>query len=1064
VQTPISGYNDAQTSARKHITVPMPDSAPSTRFEDTRLLDHLCQGALTLLPCDLAWLLMVEQGALRGRAIACVKGESAGLVFLRLVANGALEQPTISLNENHPLVVLARSGERRINVAAESFREMPEGALLHRALSQIRLSHAHILPLTREGEGLLGVLMLATATPYPTYDPRAGSILQTITQQAVETLDHVRLMRDLAQREVEMRTEQAFRKMVMDSMGDSMIIIDDEAQIIYMNNRLLAVTGYTRRELQGVSVGVIFIPEGRPRLVENLKHGGRGTVHFIQNMLTKGGRVIPVQLARSTAPVANGGVNTILVLTDLTEQKARETALERQSERLRALNKGGQLLAGALSLDEIADHLLEIAPFVVECSDVALFMPGVGDDNDVFTVVAAQGGQAESIIGKTVRIGDGIAGRVASERRPLVISKIDAGETFVRAGNSIMAVPLVTGDQVVGVLEVISKSEGTFSQDDIETLENLGSAAAVAIDKVRLLNETQRRVSELQTILEASGAVSSTLELDGVLERITLDVRDTLAVSRCQIATWDKKANTLTIVAEASNAAWGLNAGPDRPLASLLFGTGMLRGGKSLVARTKDAALNPKLREYLILLGMSSVVITPMRLGANAVGVIELYKASDDDPFTQANIKAIEEAISTWETSPRDPTTGISALTAEEFLTLADDLVRVGRAHWCVISLWDSSARRARAVHELGFAVWDEERPASFTLKDHPTMQNSLQHGLPMTLYPSLLRDDPVERALLARSGAQTGLIAPLMARGEVIGVIKLLDTNPERTFDLSEVSLIQGIAGVVANALENARLYRSLERRAADLEAAYEELKVSDRMKDALFQNISHEIKTPLHKMLLQIDLLAQEYLGSVSPEQKQGLAQLTTWGMELAKLVNDMVALHALNIDSMAFVPLEMETLLKHAVERVRYRAMQARVNLYLDVQPNLPTVRGDMQAISDTLDRLIDNAIKFSPDSNQVDISARQNGHGMLEVSVRDYGIGIEAGDLDKIFQRGYQVGGDLLNRPFGGMGLGLSLAKQVVEGHGGIIWAESQQGVGTTFHFTLPTTQETKLQSN
>src|SRR5258706_7338772 len=114
-------------------------------------------------------------------------------------------------------------------------------------------------------------------------------------------------------------------------------------------------------------------------------------------------------------------------------------------------------------------------------------------------------------------------------------------------------------------------------------------------------------------------------------------------------------------------------------------------------------------------------------------------------------------------------------------------------------------------------------------------------------------------------------------------------------------------------------------------------------------------------------------------------------------------------------------------------------------------------DVERISEVLTQLIDNAIKFSPKAerkaDRIDVQVEDSGGPMVHICVQDYGIGIPPSEFDKIFHAGYQVDAGMTRR-FGGAGMGLSLARQIVEAHGGKIWVESNVGAGSQFHFTIP----------
>src|SRR5262249_33928203 len=143
-----------------------------------------------------------------------------------------------------------------LNISLQQIKAASGGAALGRALSQLRLQHTHILPLMTDGQPK-AVLLLANKKPFQADEsPQSQHILDALIAQASVAVDNARLLIDLEAHEEQMRVEQAFRKMVLDTMGDSLVVVDDQAIIRYVNNRLLRMTGYTRQELYGISVGV----------------------------------------------------------------------------------------------------------------------------------------------------------------------------------------------------------------------------------------------------------------------------------------------------------------------------------------------------------------------------------------------------------------------------------------------------------------------------------------------------------------------------------------------------------------------------------------------------------------------------------------------------------------------------------------------------------------------------------------------------------------------------------------------------------------------------------------
>ena len=136
---------------------------------------------------------------------------------------------------------------------------------------------------------------------------------------------------------------------------------------------------------------------------------------------------------------------------------------------------------------------------------------------------------------------------------------------------------------------------------------------------------------------------------------------------------------------------------------------------------------------------------------------------------------------------------------------------------------------------------------------------------------------------------------------------------------------------------------------------------------------------------------------------------------------------------------------------------------ISVNVDVSPMIPDVRGDPRRVSQILVNLLSNAVKYSPDTGSVTIAAQSNGTGnRVEISVTDNGIGIPADQLPHIFDRFSRIERDVIQHTVG-TGLGLSIAKGLVEAHGGQIWAESEEGRGTCFTFTLPIAEQPYAQA-
>ena len=285
----------------------------------------------------------------------------------------------------------------------------------------------------------------------------------------------------------------------------------------------------------------------------------------------------------------------------------------------------------------------------------------------------------------------------------------------------------------------------------------------------------------------------------------------------------------------------------------------------------------------------------------------------------------------------------------------------------------------------------------------------------------------------------------PLQVKGEVIGVLEAINKTGDEIFTQDDMQTLSTLAAHATIAIENARLVTETQK-------AYEELSELDRLKSEFVAIASHELQTPLAVILGYASFLREEATG-VASEQVDAVLQSA---LRLRSLIDDMVNLRHIETGE-AELELELEQLsLNKLVATITAEfaslaeAKKQSVSIKLASKP--PTVEADRQKLHLVLANLLSNAIKFTPEGGriQVEVETREN---EVWVSARDTGIGIPPREQERIFDRFYQAEPSLTRR-FEGMGLGLSIAKGMVELHGGRIWVESVEGMGSSFTFALP----------
>jgi PAS domain S-box-containing protein len=251
--------------------------------------------------------------------------------------------------------------------------------------------------------------------------------------------------------------------------------------------------------------------------------------------------------------------------------------------------------------------------------------------------------------------------------------------------------------------------------------------------------------------------------------------------------------------------------------------------------------------------------------------------------------------------------------------------------------------------------------------------------------------------------------------------------------------------------------------RTEADLRKAYEELQEADRIKSEMIQNVSHEFRTPLSYIIGYTGILLDEELGigALTEEQRNFLKIVARQSERLTWLLKNFVAIQSTaEIASGEKQNVPIGPLLEETLQSADKEAAEAQITLSLEVELDLPLVRIQRMAISQVLVNLVSNAMKFTPDGGEVSMRATLDpDSGKVRVAVSDTGPGIPEEYQEHIFERFYQVDGTA-TREYGGVGLGLALCKEIVEGHGETIWVESTPGQGAKFTFTLPTVPRNK----
>jgi signal transduction histidine kinase/HAMP domain-containing protein len=296
------------------------------------------------------------------------------------------------------------------------------------------------------------------------------------------------------------------------------------------------------------------------------------------------------------------------------------------------------------------------------------------------------------------------------------------------------------------------------------------------------------------------------------------------------------------------------------------------------------------------------------------------------------------------------------------------------------------------------------------------------------------------------RNGDAEVLIAPLVAGQETIGMLTLIPQAGYREGGLLDEDgerVLGTLANQAAVAIKNAQLFEATQR-------AYEELRQLDDLKTQFINIAAHELRTPLGAMMGYASFVEKRV-----PDKLQGpMRFMVASTLRMRTIVDAMMAIQSLDAGT-AFLRLtsvDIAAIIQRVSTDFNPMAELEGHEIEVELPGQLPPVQADAEKVGLILSNLLSNAIKFTPEKGHIKVTAEDRGHFIL-VCVCDNGVGIAPEDHERIFERFYQARAEHL-AGHGGIGIGLTIVKQLVELHGGHVWVDSEVGEGSRFYFTLP----------
>ncbi len=768
---------------------------------------------------------------------------------------------------------------------------------------------------------------------------------------------------------------------------------------------------------------------------------------------------------------------------DLTEALEQQTAT---SEILRVI------ASSPTDIQPVLNVVAENAARLCDASDAQI----VRVDGNVLRVIASHGAMA---VPSSVRVEgvpirrDNVVGRAVLDRRSVHVEDLAAEVDGQFAGAKViqqatgqrttLSTPLLREGVAVGAILIRRSEVRPFSEKQIKLLETFADQAVIAIENVRLFKELQERNRDLTEALEQQTATGEVLRVIASSPTEIQPVLDTLLANAVRLS-----GATMGHIRQVDGEFYRVIAhygeSPERISflrANPLPASPHLPMGRALVERKPvhilDLQLEPEPAASMARqTGARTLLATPLLREGAPIGGITIWR-DFVEPFTERQMAlvktfadqaviAIENVRLFQELQQR----------THELMRSVGELKALGEVGQAVSSTLDLETVLTRIVSHAvqlsgtdGGAIYEyNEESEEFLLRATDHMEDELIDALranPPRLgdgvvgraaisrqpveVPNMLEERayaPRMRQMLERFGFRASLVVPLLREDRIIGGL-VVRRKSAGEFRPEVIELLKTFATQSVLAIQNARLFREIEEKSRQIEAA-------NRHKSEFLANMSHELRTPLNAIIGFSEVLQERLFGELNEKQAEYTDDILTSGRHLLSLINEILDLSKVEAGRME---LELSTFdlplaIDNARTFVRERATKHGISLDVNIDKRLGDYKGDERKIKQILLNLLSNAVKFTPEGGRIGIDARQI-NGAIEISVSDTGIGIAPQDQPKIFEEFRQVGGDYSHKTEG-TGLGLTLAKKFVELHGGKIWVESEVGKGSSFTFTLP----------
>lgn len=733
---------------------------------------------------------------------------------------------------------------------------------------------------------------------------------------------------------------------------------------------------------------------------------------------------------------------------DITHQKATETRLLEQSELLERVMSVGQLLVAELDLHKIVQAVTDAARELCEAQFGAFFYNVLDEKGARYTLYTSSGAPREAFAnypmpGATDSFGPTFRGE-GTVRIDDVSQGVRYGKNDPHFGMppghlpvvSYLAVSVISrSGEILGGLFFGHEEAGVFTESKARLVEHLATQAAVAMDNARLFEMVQQ---------------------ERALARSNEQDYQFLAESIPQMVWVANAEGAITYL----NHQWTEYTGQEPEMGN--------DWGWQPVLHPDD--LDRCLERWKHSLSTGEIYEIEYRLRRNSDGVYRWHLGrglplrGEDGKISRwfGTCTDIDDQKRSQEAVQFLADAGIILGSSLDYRKVVESLTRLAvprLCDWCVVDIEENGKlTRWAAAHQdpekvqLAFDFFERYPPrkdaeigAPYVLR---TGKSQLIREVTDEMLVESAHDDEM-LSLLRRLGFKSAMCVPINVRGQTLGVMTLISAENARLYSTEDLLVAEELARRAGEASHNAQLYRETQE-------ALQQTKEAMRARDEFLAIVSHELKTPLTPVLGWVTML-QSQLSERAPDDHihRALEVIERNVRSQSQLIDDLLDVSRIITGKLRLVvrPITLVPVIEAAIETVNPAANAKSIEIRTNLNANAAHIKGDPARLQQVMWNLLANSIKFTPKGGLVEVQLMQVDSTVL-ISVRDTGEGIPQQFLPHIFDRFQQVD-STPTRQHGGLGLGLSIVRHIVEMHGGTVSVESPgMGLGTTFRVKLP----------